>query len=85
MTRTQRTITSLFVLILLLTAGWVAQRAVPPAASEDGISVYFSPNGGCTDAIIQEINAARMSIHVQAYSFTSARLAQEQAPQPRVR
>ena len=37
--------------------------------------VTVSPNGGCTDAIIQEIDGARMSIHVQAYSFTSARLA----------
>ena len=72
---TQRTITGMLVVVVLLTAGWAAQRAVPPAASEDGIAVYFSPLGGCTDAIIQEIDGARMSIHVQAYSFTSARLA----------
>ncbi len=72
---TQRTITCMLVVVVLLTAGWAAQRAIAPAASEDGISVYFSPKGGCTDAIIQEINAARTSIHVQAYSFTSSRLA----------
>jgi phosphatidylserine/phosphatidylglycerophosphate/cardiolipin synthase-like enzyme len=34
--------------------------------------VYFSPRGGCTEAIVQEINKARTSIRVQAYSFTSA-------------
>jgi phosphatidylserine/phosphatidylglycerophosphate/cardiolipin synthase-like enzyme len=43
----------------------------PPAASEDGISVWFSPKGGCTDAIVGRINAARKTIDVQAYSFTS--------------
>ncbi len=43
-----------------------------PAASEDGIAVYFSPRGGCTEAIIDEIKNAEESVLVQAYSFTSA-------------
>jgi phosphatidylserine/phosphatidylglycerophosphate/cardiolipin synthase-like enzyme len=34
--------------------------------------VYFSPHGGCTDAIIKEIDGAKTEILVQAYSFTSA-------------
>ncbi len=38
-------------------------------------SVYFSPNGGCTDAIIKELNNAKVSVLVQAYSFTSAPIA----------
>ena len=38
-------------------------------------SVYFSPQGGCTDAIVRAINNARTSVHVQAYSFTSAPIA----------
>ncbi len=42
-----------------------------PAASEDGISVYFSPRGGCTEAIIDEILDAKQSVLVQADSFTS--------------
>ncbi len=37
--------------------------------------VYFSPNGGCTEAIIQEIDQAKAEILVQAYSFTSLPIA----------
>ena len=33
--------------------------------------VYFSPQGGCTEAIISEINGSSNNILVQAYSFTS--------------
>lgn len=47
----------------------------PPAAQEDGISVYFSPNGGCTEAIIHEITQAQNTIDVLAYSFTAAPIA----------
>ena len=34
--------------------------------------VCFSPKGGCTHAIIKEIDNAKSEILVQAYSFTSA-------------
>jgi phosphatidylserine/phosphatidylglycerophosphate/cardiolipin synthase-like enzyme len=37
--------------------------------------VYFSPHGGCTESIIRELNKAKNSILVQAYSFTSAPVA----------
>jgi phosphatidylserine/phosphatidylglycerophosphate/cardiolipin synthase-like enzyme len=37
--------------------------------------VYFSPHGGCTEAIIREINRAKIEILVQAYSFTSQPIA----------
>lgn len=37
--------------------------------------VYFSPNGGCTDAIVTEIGRAKQEILVQAYSFTSKDIA----------
>ena len=33
--------------------------------------VYFSPNGGCTDAIVREINGAQKTVDVMMYSFTS--------------
>jgi phosphatidylserine/phosphatidylglycerophosphate/cardiolipin synthase-like enzyme len=39
------------------------------------IDVYFSPNGGCTDAIVKELNNAKTEILVQAYSFTSRPIA----------
>jgi phosphatidylserine/phosphatidylglycerophosphate/cardiolipin synthase-like enzyme len=38
-------------------------------------SICFSPQGGCTDRIVEKINAARSEILVQAYSFTSAPIA----------
>ena len=37
--------------------------------------VYFSPHGGCTDAIVKEISRAKQEILVQAYSFTSKEIA----------
>ena len=37
--------------------------------------VYFSPHGGCTDAIVKELGKAKSTILVQAYSFTSYRIA----------
>ena len=33
--------------------------------------VHFSPKGGCQEAIVREIKAARREILVQAYSFTA--------------
>src|SRR5262249_50856114 len=33
--------------------------------------VHFSPKGGCQEAIVGEIKAARREILVQAYSFTA--------------
>jgi len=39
------------------------------------ISVYFSPHGGCTDAIVKELNNAKSTVLVQAYSFTSTPIA----------
>jgi phosphatidylserine/phosphatidylglycerophosphate/cardiolipin synthase-like enzyme len=37
--------------------------------------VYFSPNGGCTDAIVKELDKAQNTVLVQAYSFTSYKIA----------
>ena len=39
------------------------------------IAVYFSPHGGCTDAIVRELDSARESVLVQAFEFTSAPIA----------
>jgi phosphatidylserine/phosphatidylglycerophosphate/cardiolipin synthase-like enzyme len=36
---------------------------------------FFSPKGGCTDAIVKAINNGKSEILVQAYSFTSAPIA----------
>lgn len=39
------------------------------------VEVYFSPEGGCTDAVVRTLNNAQQSVRVQAYSFTSAPIA----------
>jgi len=39
-------------------------------------SVYFSPQGGCTRAIIKELDGAKKEVLVQAYSFTSTPIAE---------
>lgn len=38
--------------------------------------VYFSPKGGCQEAVITEINKARETIDIAMYSFTSREIAQ---------
>jgi phosphatidylserine/phosphatidylglycerophosphate/cardiolipin synthase-like enzyme len=43
----------------------------PPSAE-----VHFSPKGGCTEAIVREIAAARHDVLVLAYSFSSKPIAQ---------
>jgi phosphatidylserine/phosphatidylglycerophosphate/cardiolipin synthase-like enzyme len=40
------------------------------------LDCHFSPKGGCTDAIVREIQHARHEILVLAYSFTSKPIAQ---------
>ena len=39
------------------------------------VSIYFSPDGGCTDAVVRELAAAQKHVLVQAYAFTSAPIA----------
>jgi phosphatidylserine/phosphatidylglycerophosphate/cardiolipin synthase-like enzyme len=43
--------------------------------AQGDIACYFSPGGGCTEAIVNEIRQARQQIFVQAYSFTSVPIA----------
>ena len=52
-------------------AGMTPPNGSVGGATQDSISVHFSPKGGSTDAVVAEINDAKESIHVQAYSFTS--------------
>jgi len=39
------------------------------------VQVYFSPRGGCTEAIVAALRGAKRTLLVQAYSFTSAPIA----------
>jgi phosphatidylserine/phosphatidylglycerophosphate/cardiolipin synthase-like enzyme len=47
----------------------------PPVSIPQGVQVYFSPNGGATDAVVNALDHATNSVLVQAYSFTSAPIA----------
>lgn len=60
---------ALTLLYLLRTAhhAWIT----PPS-----LEAHFSPKGGCTEAIVREIQHARHEILVLAYSFTSKAIAQ---------
>ena len=60
--------------IVAVAAAWSVGRPTP-AASQDGIEVFFSPKSGCTEVIIDMIEGAHETIRVQAYSFTSAPIA----------
>jgi phosphatidylserine/phosphatidylglycerophosphate/cardiolipin synthase-like enzyme len=66
-------ILAILITSVLLTACAGAPMAVDQPAPQ--IAVYFSPHGGCTDAVVRELNAAKESVLVQAYSFTSAPIA----------
>jgi phosphatidylserine/phosphatidylglycerophosphate/cardiolipin synthase-like enzyme len=56
---------------------WIAFSPPITLAQEKppSIEVYFSRHGGCTDAIIRELNKTKSTVLVQAYSFTSAPIA----------
>lgn len=64
--------------IVLLACGLLAGPAPLLAQEGKGASprVYFSPNGGATDAVIGEIEKAHTFILIQMYTFTSAPLAE---------
>jgi phosphatidylserine/phosphatidylglycerophosphate/cardiolipin synthase-like enzyme len=67
----------IWVYVLVLAAGPHAGAASANLIGpEDGMTAFFSPNGGCTPALIEEINKANQSIDIQAYTFTSSDIAQ---------
>jgi phosphatidylserine/phosphatidylglycerophosphate/cardiolipin synthase-like enzyme len=41
------------------------------SASDGDISCWFSPHGGCTEAVVDQITRATKSIKVLSYTFTS--------------
>lgn len=52
-----------------------ALRAADLQLNRAPVKVFFSPSGGCTDAVVAEIDQARSEVLVQAYVFTSALIA----------
>ena len=43
----------------------------PPDLARPAVAVRFSPGGRCAEAIVAEIDAARCTVRVLAYSLTS--------------
>jgi phosphatidylserine/phosphatidylglycerophosphate/cardiolipin synthase-like enzyme len=68
-----------FLLVLVALAiqlGFFSPEArATDVAAEGRISVYFSPHGGATEALVEAINGARREVLVLAYSFTSIPIA----------
>ena len=66
---------AIFTVVLL-----VSCSTLPTPHQEETVpcnwEVHFSPHGGCTDAIIKELNKAQSIILVQAYFFTSVQIAE---------
>jgi len=61
---------------LVVALGCPASQDPKPAnQAAPGIEVYFSPQGGCTEAVVRALDGAKQSVYVQAYGFTSAPIA----------
>ena len=45
------------------------------AEAQSHIEAYFAPGTSCTNVIVREILKAKTTIHLQAYTFTSASIA----------
>jgi phosphatidylserine/phosphatidylglycerophosphate/cardiolipin synthase-like enzyme len=63
-----------FGIVLFALLCWTSAIGAP-LPSTGTVETYFSPRGGATEAIVQEIGSARQEILVQAYSFTSKPIA----------
>jgi phosphatidylserine/phosphatidylglycerophosphate/cardiolipin synthase-like enzyme len=65
-----------FIVLTSIAFALISQTVFPaPMPSTGTTEIFFSPNGGATDAITREIGKARQEILVQAYSFTSKPIA----------
>lgn len=65
----------LFCSVLILSLSYSNIQAKEIILKDAPVQVYFSPNGGATNAIADEIGKAKTEVLVQAYSFTSAPIA----------
>jgi len=63
------------ILLFCLLLPWSPAHAYDLTLHDVPVSIYFSPNGGAQDAIINAIGQARESVWVQAYSFTNVKIA----------
>ena len=66
---------TLFTILAITLCTVLSPPTVLPQENPTSWEVYFSPHGGCTDAIIRELNKAQSTVLVQAYTFTSVPIA----------
>ena len=65
-----------FLLFVLLSVFVTFSQAHADQFKSTGtVDVYFSPDGGKTASIVNELNSAKSEILIQAYSFTSTPIA----------
>ena len=65
----------LVALLLTVELLFIPAHGTAAASFSAETTVYFSPHGGATEAIVRELGSAQHRILVQAYSFTSAPIA----------
>jgi phosphatidylserine/phosphatidylglycerophosphate/cardiolipin synthase-like enzyme len=63
-------------LLVLVTVLGLSIGSCKKWSQPQGVAVYFSPEGGCTEAVVDTLDHATNSVYVQAYSFTSKPIAQ---------
>ncbi len=71
----KRSLVAILIIVLLLPLQ-LGHAAKVTLLDDCSIQVYFSPGGGCTDAINKALSQAKEEVLVQASSFTSAPIAQ---------
>jgi phosphatidylserine/phosphatidylglycerophosphate/cardiolipin synthase-like enzyme len=59
-----------------LTLLYLCRLAYHQFVAPPSVAVHFSPKGGCTEAVIAELQRARREVQVLAYSFTSRPIGQ---------
>ena len=62
-------------LFLFLVFSFGCETGVQPPTGSVETSAYFSPRGGCREAVVRLINRANESIDVAIYSFTDRKIA----------
>jgi phosphatidylserine/phosphatidylglycerophosphate/cardiolipin synthase-like enzyme len=63
------------VLVVFLVGGCKDEQQAKPLPKPGEVAVHFSPDGGCTDAVVSALGQAKQTVLVQAYSFTSSPIA----------
>jgi phosphatidylserine/phosphatidylglycerophosphate/cardiolipin synthase-like enzyme len=66
---------SFLILFVIISLASLSPAHAEQVKATGTIDAYFSPHGGCTEAIVKEITSAKTEILVQAYSFTSKPIA----------